>query len=78
MDKNRFKEEIYSYILTNNGKIIGAILGFIFGILLLFLGFFKTLLIFITTLVGYFVGSHWDIEGDLRKLLDKILPPQLK
>ena len=77
MDKEFFRQfyEIFRY---NKGKILGAIIGFIFGFLLLFIGFWKTILVFVCTIIGYYIGSRWDMEGDFKKLLDKLLPRQYK
>ena len=78
MEKSDLWQKLIKYILTNKGKVIGSIIGFIFGILFLIIGFFKTLLVFLCTLIGYFIGSRIDIDGNLKKLLDKILPPIFK
>ncbi|ACL69386.1 hypothetical protein Hore_06290 [Halothermothrix orenii H 168] len=44
--------------------------------MILVLGLFKTILLFICTVLGYYIGSRWDIDGDLKKLLDRLLPPK--
>lgn len=77
MDSNIWYQlnEIFTY---NKGKILGALIGFIFGLLLLLIGFWKTILVLICTLLGYYLGLRWDLEGDFKKLLDKLLPPQYK
>ena len=73
------KEELYLEFIQifreNKGKIVGALLGFFAAILLLIIGFFKTLLIIVCTLLGLFLGSRWDVEGDIKRILNKILPP---
>ena len=78
MEKERFWEQLLVIFAENKGKIIGGILGFFFGILFLIIGFFKTLLLLICTFIGYYLGSRWDIEGDLKRLLNKILPPGIR
>ena len=75
MKKEEFYEKILNMFREDKGKIIGALVGFLAGILFLLIGFFKTLLIIICTLIGLYLGSRWDIEGDVKKILDKILPP---
>ncbi|MFW5981100.1 MAG: DUF2273 domain-containing protein [bacterium] len=72
----QFLQQIYELIRYNKGKIIGAVLGFFFGLLILLIGFWRTLLVFTCALIGYYIGARWDTEGDFKKLLDKILPPQ--
>ncbi|WP_050748599.1 DUF2273 domain-containing protein [Halothermothrix orenii] len=63
-------------VSRNKGKILGGLVGFLIGILILVLGLFKTILLFICTVLGYYIGSRWDIDGDLKKLLDRLLPPK--
>ena len=78
MRRNEFVLEVTKYFLQNKGKIIGGIIGFIFGILFLMIGFFKTLVIILCTAIGFIIGSRWDLEGDFVNFLNKILPPQFK
>lgn len=77
MDSNIWYQlnEIFS---NNKGKVIGALIGFLTGLLVLIIGFWKTLLVLLFTVVGYYIGSRWDIEGDFSQVLDKLLPPQFK
>lgn len=77
MDRNIWLQldEIFKY---HKGKIIGGILGFVFGILILYIGLLRTLLVFLLTSLGFYIGARWDIEGDLKKLLDRLLPPRFK
>ena len=65
-------------VANYKGKVYGTLIGFISAILVLIIGFWKTLLIFVLTAIGYYIGSRWDQEGDFRKLLDRLLPPQFK
>jgi uncharacterized membrane protein len=78
MDKNEFREELFQFIYLNRKKISGALIGLIIGILILSIGFFKTLLICITTLVGYYLGSRWRFEEDLKDFILKIIPERFK
>ena len=78
MNKENLREEFIEFLITNKGKFIGALLGFVFAIIFLTVGFFKTTLILICTLIGILIGSKWNIDGNLRKILNKLLPPQFK
>ncbi|PTV99129.1 putative membrane protein [Halanaerobium saccharolyticum] len=78
MDKNQLKEELIQFIYLNCKKICGALIGLIIGVLILTIGFFKTLLLFITTLVGYYVGSRWRFEEDLKDFILRIIPERFK
>jgi len=62
----------------HKGKILGAILGLIIGIIILVFGFFKTLFIIFTAIIGYIIGKFFDSKTSLRDYLDKILPPGVR
>ena len=78
MNNKDINEDFIGFLVLHKGKVIGAILGFIFGIVFLTVGFFKTILILICTVIGVLIGSRWDIEGNLKNILNKLLPPQFK
>jgi uncharacterized membrane protein len=78
MDKNQFKEELSQFIYLNRKKISGALIGLIIGILILTIGFFKTLLLCLTTLIGYYFGSRWRFEEDLKDFILRIIPDRFK
>ena len=78
MDKNQIKEELSQFIYLNRKKISGALIGLIIGILILTIGFFKTLLLFLTTLVGYHLGMRWRFEEDLKDFILRIIPERFK
>jgi len=78
MDKKEFKEELSQFIYINRRKVIGALIGLIIGILILTIGFFKTLLLFLTTLVGYYLGMRWRFEEDLKDFILRIIPDRFK
>jgi uncharacterized membrane protein len=75
---NNYWQEITRQLNYHRGKLIGGLIGFIVGMLVLFIGVFKTILIVICTALGYYIGARWDAEGDFKKLLDRLLPPQFK
>ncbi|TDO92290.1 putative membrane protein [Halanaerobium saccharolyticum] len=78
MDKNQFKEELSQFIYLNRRKICGALIGLIIGVLILTVGFFKTLLLCLTTLVGYYFGARWRFEEDLKDFIIRIIPDRFK
>lgn len=56
-------------IIDNNKfAIIGALIGFIIALLFLTLGFFKTILLLVMTIVGFGVGWYLKKTGLLNKL----------
>ncbi|MEA4903091.1 DUF2273 domain-containing protein [Desulfitobacterium sp.] len=49
------------------GKLIGSILGFLLGLLVVFLGFWKSLVLVLFVGVGFLIGKSQD---DHKKLFD--------
>lgn len=66
--------DLLVFINNNRGKFFGALLGFLVGALILIIGFFKALFIFICTYIGYTLGSKSYKNINFRELLEKILP----
>ncbi len=60
---------ISDWINQNPGKAVGAFVGFFLGILLLTIGFIKTIIIILLILVGYVIGKSSD---ENKSLLDII------
>lgn len=67
--------DLIQFINSNRKRFFGALFGFLIGILILTIGFFKTLFIVLTTLIGYLWGSKSFTKMDLVNFLEKILPP---
>lgn len=62
--------------LHHRGKLLGALAGLLFALLIMWAGWLWTLFIFGCTLVGYFVGKRMDDHKEnLAEVLDRILPP---
>ena len=59
----------------HGGKIAGMAIGLIFGFLVLFMGFFKTLFVLICVGAGFLIGKRIDEKEDIMDILDKLLPP---
>lgn len=78
MDMKQFQAWLSNYIANNPKKITGAVIGLIVGILILTIGFFKTLLLCITTLLGYYLGSRINFEEDIKKVIMKVIPDRFK
>ena len=68
-------ERTLTWIKDNPGKACGTILGFAVGLSLIFLGFWKTLVVTLATLLGYSIGRWTDDEGKgLREFLEERIP----
>lgn len=71
MAKEMFKELI-ELAKANKGRVFGGVVGFIIAILVLTIGFFKTLFIVLCTSLGIFLGNDYNRKVRLRELIDKI------
>ncbi len=65
-------EEIWQ---NHSGKIVGVLVGFFLGVLIILLGFFQTLFVMLCVIAGFVVGKRIDEKEDLMDILDKLLPP---
>jgi uncharacterized membrane protein len=64
----------FEFINSHRGIIIGIGIGFLIGILILSIGFFKTLFLAICVGIGAFFGTKNKLRKRLFEILDKILP----
>jgi len=67
------KDKLMDFFITNQGKIIGALIGFLAGLLYLTLGLFKTLVLSICIAVGYYLGKKVDNKEDIIQLIERLL-----
>ncbi|MBE8950306.1 MAG: DUF2273 domain-containing protein [Quinella sp. 3Q1] len=67
---------------SHRTRKIGFITGLVTGALILIIGFFNTLFLFLCGTIGLFVGSRFDSKDDLvEKILhklDEILPEKIQ
>lgn len=68
------KEYLLDLFNKNQGKIIGSLLGLVIAVLMLIIGFFRTLLIILFIFAGYYIGKKVDNKEDIVEFLDRILP----
>lgn len=70
------KQKAYEYYLTHKAELLGALIGLIIAIVILSIGFFKTIFVVICMFIGYIVGKKLSIDRNFfNKVLDKIFPP---
>jgi len=69
-----FKEFLLNLFSKNQGKIIGSFIGLLLAILILIIGFFRTLIIVLFIFAGFYIGKKIDNKEDLVEFLDRILP----
>ncbi len=67
-------EEILQYLRNHPKRVIGAGLGLVFGVCLVVVGFWKTLVISLMCALGYYVGKWADERKGWREFLEEKLP----
>lgn len=66
--------ELLNELLKNHrGKFFGVLLGFVVGIIILIIGFWKTVFLALCGLVGYWIGGISDKKERFTSFLDRIL-----
>lgn len=75
MDQERLWDKVLRVVREHPGRVVGTALGLLLGLCLIWLGFWKTLVISLLTVVGYSIGKWTDDEGKgLREFLEEKLP----
>ena len=60
---------------AHSGKIVGLMVGFFVGLMIIIIGFFQALFIIFCMVAGYLIGKRLDDKEDILDILDKLLPP---
>lgn len=60
------------FLIKNFGGVVGGLIGLIFAVLLVTIGFWKTLVILIFVAIGAFLGSNKSIRRIFSEIIDKI------
>jgi uncharacterized membrane protein len=66
------------FVKEHKGIIIGSLIGFAIGALILWIGFFRTLFLAICVGIGAFFGSNNKYRKRLFEVLDRVLPDIFK
>jgi uncharacterized membrane protein len=68
-------ERVLQFAREHPGRCLGTSLGFLFGVCFIWLGFWKTLVLGVLTLLGYSMGKWTDDEGKgIKEFLEEKLP----
>jgi len=68
------RDKIIAQIKAHKGGIAGILLGLLFGVLVLTIGFWKSIFLVLCICIGYWLGSSVDKKEKFLDFLDKILP----
>ncbi|MCX7918357.1 MAG: DUF2273 domain-containing protein [bacterium] len=63
---------ILSFLERRPRTVIGLIIGFIIGLLLVTLHFWKTVLVIVCVTIGYCIGKYLDTRKDWGEILDRL------
>ena len=55
--------------------LLFAALGAVLALMLLYMGFWRTLFVIVLAAVGYFIGASEDKAESLKALINKVFPP---
>lgn len=64
--------DLLTKIENNRGKFLGAFLGFLIGVMILTIGFFKSLFIIICTIIGYTLGGRSYTKASIKEFIYKV------
>jgi uncharacterized membrane protein len=59
--------------LMLNPKTIGVIAGLVLGLIVIFVGFWKAVVVALFILAGWFIGKVWMGEIDLQDLYERFI-----
>jgi uncharacterized membrane protein len=66
-------EELMLEILrSHRGKLFGAVVGLIFALLVIALGFFQAVFIACCIFMGYIIGKRVDDNESIREIMERI------
>jgi len=68
-------KRLISFAASHKGRLIGAFIGFIVGILWALLGWWRAAILLFCLALGYFIGYRVDRKDSWREILERILPP---
>jgi uncharacterized membrane protein len=73
-----WKETLINVFQNNRAKCIGVLLGFLFAVSSLVIGFFRTMFIVICIILGYYIGKKIDNKESIIEVIQRILPNEWK
>ncbi len=69
MDWGNFWLELWE---NHRGKVIGVLLGLVFGLMVISFGFFKALFVTLCILIGFWIGRRLDNKLGFKESISKI------
>ncbi len=75
METENIVKALLDYLADHKGRMVGALLGLIVGLLWAVLGWWKAAIFLFCVALGYFIGLRADRKDSWREIVAKILPP---
>ncbi|MGM0651694.1 MAG: DUF2273 domain-containing protein [Bacillota bacterium] len=70
-------EQNWWYVVKEHwGKILGGLLGLIFAILVINIGFWWSVFVFLCVGIGLLIGWRLDVSKNVGRYLDRIFAPR--
>ena len=66
---------ILKYLAGRKGRLTGAFLGFVAGLVWAFRGPWYAVIFLFCVALGYFIGLRLDRKDSWREIIEKVLPP---
>jgi uncharacterized membrane protein len=66
------------HFLMENKRVLGMILGLVFGIVVLIIGVLKSLVLLFFVIIGYWIGKFWDQQEDWHDVIERLIPPKYR
>lgn len=64
--------------LSGNKRLLGTVIGVLFGLFFLIFGLLKTIIFGFFVVGGFYVGKMLDEREDWRDVIDKIVPDKYR
>jgi len=64
--------------IVDNKRVLGMVIGLLFGVLVLTVGLLKSLLLLFFVAAGYYVGRLFEEQEDWRDVIDRVIPPKYR
>jgi uncharacterized membrane protein len=72
---NEFLKENFPKLAGYKGRILCSLVGFVAGLLWVFMGFWRTVAFILCIIIGYYLGKKIDQRFSVREFINKIFPP---
>lgn len=67
-----WKQFLSELLQNHQGKFLGIVLGLLFGLLVIILGFLQTVFLACCIYIGYIIGKRVDENESIRDLVERI------